>query len=354
MARGENWFVETDAAGQALHVRHKPGRAPGRGPERRERAPIVFVHGATYSGAAAYDADLPGGSWMDFAASRGYDTFAPDMRGYGRSWRPPELDAKAFHNRPQVHTEDAVEDLHHVVQAVLRRTGAPRVNLVGWSWGTAICGGYATAHPELVRSASLFAPLWVMRDPVGIAVSRSPMLPFAWCYPMIADSRWLVGAYRNVDAKHAWARWFREVSPELAEELMPREQFDRWWADAVACDPVGAAQVPPVVRAPNGVLADLLSRWSSGRPTWDAARMTTPTLLIVGEWDIDTPPSMAQELFEALTHAPIKRLEVLARGTHSMSLEVNRFELYRRVQDFIETPSFESAGTVARPYRRRR
>jgi hypothetical protein len=47
---------------------------------------------------------------------------------------------------------------------------------------------------------------------------------------------------------------------------------------------------------------------------------------------------MAQELFSRLTAAPYKRLEILGRGTHSISLEVNRFDLYQRVGLFLNTP----------------
>ncbi len=94
---------------------------------------------------------------------------------------------------------------------------------------------------------------------------------------------------------------------------------------------------------PTGVVADLLEYWAAGVPTYDPARITVPVMLILGEWDVDTPPEMAQELFSRLTAAPYKRLEVLGRGTHSMSLEANRFDLYQRVGLFLSTPipSFE-------------
>jgi fermentation-respiration switch protein FrsA (DUF1100 family) len=89
--------------------------------------------------------------------------------------------------------------------------------------------------------------------------------------------------------------------------------------------------------APTGVLADLLQFLAIGRPTWDPRCVRCPSLITVGEWDTDTPPYMALELFEQLSATPYKRLEVLARGTHSMALELNQLDLFQRVRNFLLT-----------------
>lgn len=338
--KGEDWFVASTTSTHRLSVRHKAGRTALRVADR-DYAPIVFVHGATLAGSAVYDANLPGGSWMDYASARGYDTFALDVRGYGKSSHPLALDEIACRNRPQVHTSDAIDDLRDVVDAVLQRTGAPRVNLVGWSWGTSICGGYATRFPRQVRSVSLFAPLWVLRDFLGFPISRSPMWPVAWTFPWISQSPHWLGAWRDVDARRVRQRQALGVPPKLMEELLPQAQFEQWWS---ALEAEGLATRHPhaaaaaVVRAPNGVLADVLGLWASGQPTWDASRVESPTLLVAGAQDCDTPPSMAAELYKALTRTASKQLLVLDRATHWMTLQANRFELYRSVQNFIDRP----------------
>ena len=61
-----------------------------------------------------------------------------------------------------------------------------------------------------------------------------------------------------------------------------------------------------------------------------------PTLLILAEWDRDTPPYMAQEVFARLTNAPYRRHVVLREGTHAIVLEKNRMNLLREVQNFLE------------------
>src|SRR6185436_3717325 len=53
----------------------------------------------------------------------------------------------------------------------------------------------------------------------------------------------------------------------------------------------------PVVRAPNGVVQDSAEFFGAGKPYYDPAKITVPTLLVGAEWDRDTPPYMAQTLF---------------------------------------------------------
>src|SRR5262245_51742933 len=47
--------------------------------ENRERFDskriVLFVHGATFPAETGFDLDLPGGSWMEFAARRGFDAY---------------------------------------------------------------------------------------------------------------------------------------------------------------------------------------------------------------------------------------------------------------------------------------
>jgi len=63
-----------------------------------------------------------------------------------------------------------------------------------------------------------------------------------------------------------------------------------------------------------------------------------PTLVILAEWDADTPPYMAQAVFAELRNAPVKRLVVIGEGTHGVALEKNRLQLFREVQLFLKEP----------------
>src|SRR5947207_15849825 len=52
---------------------------------------ILFVHGGGTPGAVAFDVQHQDYSWMEFLARAGFDVFAMDMTGYGRSTRPPAM-----------------------------------------------------------------------------------------------------------------------------------------------------------------------------------------------------------------------------------------------------------------------
>ena len=89
------------------------------------------------------------------------------------------------------------------------------------------------------------------------------------------------------------------------------------------------------MRAPNGVLKDVVEFLGKGKPLYDPSDIRVPTLVIVAEWDQDTPLFMAQEVFARLVNTPYKREVVLAEGTHAIAVEKNRMELIKEVQRFL-------------------
>ncbi|HSG77793.1 MAG TPA: alpha/beta hydrolase [Burkholderiales bacterium] len=176
-------------------------------------------------------------------------------------------------------------------------------------------GGYAAENNAKVSKLVLYAPVWTLKAP-----------------PPISGS----GNYRAVQRDAARGRGLRGIPKGREEEISPTDSFDKWWAGNLASDPEGAKQNPPVVRAPNGVIKDIVEFWGKGIPTWDPASVRVPTLLILAEWDQDTPPYMAQEVFAKLANAPYRRLELLSEGTHAIALQKNRMHLMQQVQNFLE------------------
>jgi pimeloyl-ACP methyl ester carboxylesterase len=302
----------TDDPAIGIHVRnkHRADRQRFAG----ERI-VLFVHGATYPAEGAFDLDLPGGSWLEIAAARGFDAYFMDVRGYGRSTRPAAMNQPADANPPFADTADAIRDVAAVVDFIRKRRGVAAIDVVGWSWGTTIMGGFAATHNEQVHKLVLYAPVWLVRDA-----------------PPISGS----GAYRTVTQASARQRGIRGIPDERVEEISPKAWFDRWWAVNMANDPVGAEMTPPVVRAPNGVLKDLAQYWMKGTPVYEPADIQVPTLIVVAEWDRDTPPVMAQEVFARMKRSPDKRLVMLGEGTHAIVLERNRMHLIETVQRFLE------------------
>ena len=312
----EDIMVKSPDAGIQIFVRNKrPANMTSFRPERT----LVYVHGATYPASTAFDLKLDGLSWMEYIAARGYDVYLLDLRGYGKSTRPKEMSEAAANNPPLVRNDTAIKDISTVVDFVLARRGIPRVNLLGWSWGTALMAGYTAQNAAKVERLVLYAPVWIRTTASLVQAGPGP-----------------TPAYRTVSRDSAMGRWLTGVPEDKKATLIPAGWFDAW-ADATwATDPDGAKMNPPVLRAPNGVVQDGLDFWSAGKATYDPAKITVPTLLIHAEWDRDTPAYMAQTLFPLLVNAPGKRYVQLAEGTHTIIMERNRMKLFQAVQSFLD------------------
>jgi pimeloyl-ACP methyl ester carboxylesterase len=91
-----------------------------------------------------------------------------------------------------------------------------------------------------------------------------------------------------------------------------------------------------VVRTPTGSVQDAREYWQAGKALYDPARITAPTLIVVGEWDGITAPTTARALFAQLVNTPIRRFVEIGEATHFMMLERNRHQLFREVRLFLE------------------
>ena len=233
----EDFLVPARDAGIEIFVRNK------RPADMRAFDPahtVLFVHGATYPAHTTFDLPIEGRSWMDHIAACGYDVYLLDLRGYGKSTRPPEMAQSPAANPPIVRTETAVKDIAAVVDFILARRAIPRLVLLGWSWGTFSTPTYAIAHPDKVARLALYAPIWIGQTG-RLAQAEGGRMP----------------AYRTVTREQASGRWLNGVPEHEKAALIPPGVFDAWVSATWATDPEGAKQDPPVIRAPNGVMADV-------------------------------------------------------------------------------------------------
>ncbi len=311
----EEFMVPSVDPGISLYVRNK--HPQGADAFTGDKI-LLYVHGATYPSETAFDLKLNGLSWMDYIAERGYDVYLVDLRGYGKSTRPPEMDKPASDNEPIVRTEVAVKDVGAAVDFILKRRGVAKINLLGWSWGTTIMGMYTTQNNDKVNKLVLYAPQWI-RDK-----------------PALTDSGGKLGAYRSVSRDAAKGRWLTGVPEDKKAGLIPPGWFEAWADATFASDPVGAKQTPPVLRAPNGVVQDGRDYWGAGKPMYDPAAIRVPTFLAHAEWDADLPNYMLYAYFEKLANAPYKRYVQIGEGTHTVIMEKNRMQLFQAVQQFLD------------------
>jgi pimeloyl-ACP methyl ester carboxylesterase len=277
---------------------------------------LLFVHGATYPAETGFDLTLEGISWMDVLARQGFDVYMVDIRGYGQSSRPPEMDQPAEANHPIVDSEVAARDYAAAADWIRTRRQVPRINVMGHSWGTVITARYASQHSDKVSRLVLFAPVWLRQDGASLT-----------------DAGGALGAYRTVTIEAARKRKDTGLRPGVKPQ--PDAWFDAWAQATFASDPVGSQANPPYVRAPNGVVQEGRTFWNAGKAVYDPARIRVPTLLILAEWDADTPPYMAQTLYPLLVNAHPKKLVLLSQGTHGIMNELERFSLFDEVDRFL-------------------
>lgn len=97
---------------------------------------VVLLHGFPELG-YAWRHQLP------TLARAGFRAVAPDLRGYGRSPKPGDVDSYRLTH--------IVED----VRALLERLGGTPCILVGHDWGAFTAWYFAMSHPELVRKLAI-------------------------------------------------------------------------------------------------------------------------------------------------------------------------------------------------------
>ncbi|PJK31456.1 alpha/beta fold hydrolase [Minwuia thermotolerans] len=292
--------VASGRKGLNVLVRNKRG---GSGP------PVLFVHGATYPSTIMFDYPVEGVSWLDWMAGRGFDAWCVDLLGYGVADRPPEMDQAAEANGPIVDTAEAVGDVKRVIDFILAERGVGQLDLLGYSWGTAIGGQVAGDLPEKIRRLVLAGALWLRSGNVQIAVPGQ------------------LGAYRTVDADAIVKRWTVDLDDAQRDAIAPAERLRAWAEAAVATDPESVRHDPPRLRAPTGVVKDVQQHWLKGDPTYDPGRIRCPTMVVVGEWDRETTPEQGLEVFSRLTGTAERRFTMIGGGTHSLLLENQRHQL---------------------------
>lgn len=311
----EEFMVPSRDPGIRLYVRNKhPQGAKKFSAEKI----LLFVHGATYPAETSFDLRLNGQSWMDYIARRGYDAYLVDVRGYGNSTRPPEMEQPPEQNAPIVRTETAVRDVGAAVDFIRERRGVAKINLMGWSWGTSIMGWYTAQNNAKVAKLVLYAPGWI----------RSTA--------SLTDTGGALGAYRQVSMASAKDRWLKGVAEDKKADLIPPGWFEAWAEATLASDPAAAKKTPPVLRAPNGVQQDGREYWSAGKPLYDPAEIRVPTFLAHAEWDQDLPSYMLYAYFAKLVNAPYRRYVEIGEGTHTVIMEKNRMQLFQAVQQFLD------------------
>lgn len=307
-------------------------------PEKRGDVPaVVLIHGARVPGLASFDLDVPGGSLAADLARHGLAVYVMDVRGYGRSTRPKEMDEPPETHAPLVRSNEAARDIGAVVDWIRARRGVSKVALFGWATGGQWAGVYAARFPEKVAALILLNSLYGgatthpmlgrgtdMEDPAHPGRFRE-----ASC-----------GAWRLNDAASLLRAWDRSL-PDGDESAWRDPAVAKAFTDAaLASDPTSTSRTPPSFRSPCGAFEDSFYM-ATGRSLWDASFVTAPTLVLASSRDFWSRPEDRTTLAAHLVHAARVRVVVLPDATHFVHLERperGRDLLLEEVATFLRPP----------------
>jgi len=299
-----------------------------RGMPRDDRV-VLFVHGAGTPAEVAFDVPHSDYSWMAYLAAAGFDVFAMDMTGYGRSTRPSVMNetcnlsaeqqaalggarCDATHSAQLTTIASDWDDLDAVVDYIRTLRDVPSVSLIGWSLGGPRAGGYASRNPAKVAKLVLLAPAYNRES------GQEPPKPSP-----------AVGAAFNAQSRAEFmANWDRQLG--CANQYDPAVASAVWGA-MLESDPVGAAWGPGVRRAPNTTV------WGFGKAAVE--RMRTPTLMVAAIHDKQVLPERVREYFADLG-AEQKVLLDLGCSSHAAMWERNHLLLFQASLEWL------TAGTV--------
>ena len=307
--------------------------------ERLRGKVVLFVHGGTIPSVPDFDLPYKDYSWMEYLAAAGYDTFAMDQTGYGLSPRPMmddpcnmDADNRALVTpNPLTHdcephyphglttSQSDWDEIGTVVDYIRAIRGVDKVSLFGWSAGGPRTAGFAARHPDLVDKLVLFAPAYRPDQP-----SAPPAQLPAGDLPMRLQTRDMLkeGRWRSTVACDG------QIDPGIQDVI---------WQTVMAYDQLGSVWGPA-----HGVMR---VRTSAGAWGWNreyAAKVRTPTLILVGEHDFLLEPD--RQLYEDLTGTDQKVLVEMACATHFAVWETTQYRFMHEASlEWLEKGTFRGS-----------
>jgi len=263
---------------------------------------LVMVHGSSISAMPSWDLHAPGAgeySMMNVFTRFGYDVWAIDFEGYGKSSRTSgNSDIKS-----------GVADLAAAVPLIARETGVQKFHLMGESSGALRVAAFAAAHPERVDRAILGAYTYTGKDSPTLT-ERAKNLEFFKTHNTRPRPREMVASIFTRDMPGTG-------DPRVATALADAELK---YGDSV----------------PTGTYLDMTSKL----PIIEAKLIKCPVLLARGQYDGIATEADILDFYSQLPN-PDRQLVILPGVAHSLNLGYNR-QLYWHVANaFLSLPKPE-------------
>ena len=259
---------------------------------------IILAHGSATAGKESFDlqvAGKPSYSLMNFLAQEGFDVFALDTRGFGRSTHPDG----------HMTTKEASDDLNAVVDYIRKLRGVQKVNLLGWSWGTQYGGMFVMSYPEKVEKYISYAQMHLNSPDLS---KRRPRVEVFRKNPYISIP------------EAGWKLRFYSMTPAEANDLEVVDTYART-----------AAQIEQ--KSATGPQLDMVTIM----PMLNPRLMPVPTMIIHGEYDDVADLDGLFPFYQQLPNR-YKRYVVIPNAGHMMHLQKGHQLFQQEVAGFFKAP----------------
>ena len=300
--------VAADVGGLNLFLRHLEPRVRDANASPKV---VLYIHGGTFPSALSIAHRFDGRSWRDELCATGFDVWGLDFLGFGASDPYPEMAEPAERHTALGQAAAASRQIEHAVRFIRTHHNVPRISIIAHSWGSIAAGRFAGTHPDFVDRLVFFGPV-------------------TWRSPNAEPQRY--PAWRLVSLDDQWKRFTDDV-PAGEPPVLARRHFDEW-ANATSTPAERAAHVPrqreDTQRAVAGHRRCMVGQ--TGLRSCLDPRSRRHHSGRMGQPGNRRRPSW---LFDALRASPLRRDVKIARATHLMHLEENRYALYREAETFL-------------------
>lgn len=304
-------IVTADGAKLALH--HRPARGGA-------HASVLLLPPYSMGGAAAFE--VAGYSWGERLAADGFEVWALDYRGFGRSAGARLLPASSDRVAPAQRVEDSLVDALAAIDAIRARQPGQPVHLLGWGYGGLIAGMAAARARDKIGRLVLVGTAFAFRiGAEGASLAKAPLEVRGRLDPNLPP-------YLSADWESStWTEWRLMMKGQALAEPAAVEAARAAFQRSDYLEP----GKPPRLRRPTGPLVDRY-RVFSNQDLLVATHIRAETLVVRGDLDLYAEPGLAKKLKGA---ARVEEL-VVANASHWLPYERERERLFARVSAFLK------------------
>jgi pimeloyl-ACP methyl ester carboxylesterase len=268
-------------------------------PASSPKGTILFVHGSSMASQPTFDLQVEGvpeASVMDWFATRGFNTWCFDCRGYGRSTKDDDQLALIA---------DGAADAAAASEYIMARGSGP-MHVYGISSGALRAALFAQNHPDRVARLALDAFVWTGEGSPTLEQRRQKL------------EQWRGSTRRPIDRDFLMSIFNRDHPGTVDERFV-----DPFIEQVLALDD----------SVPNGTYIDMCANL----PVVDPQKIASPTVIMRGEFDGIAGLDDLLAFFARLPNSD-KEFSIIPGIAHATFTQKNFMMAYHILHGFITRP----------------